>query len=436
MIAVNIGRTFLDAYNEKFRKSYSAKDFFVEVYFELFFNHEKYMQWMTNSPFVQGIKKGIPPQKEERQIKLQALMKKISEGEQDASVAIGFPSLDVTASTSGQITGMSLPMAEEEVYLSWIGSGLGIGVQGGLSMFFDNRQILLDLFEGWEYYREWVNQTPQSRGNQINTWNGQWIAHRYNRQAYDENRPMALFGWDPFAPAPGGDSMEVTTLPWTKVLLGIAYSFPDTEEVAYVYSLGQTNTTIGFIPFELPKIKEPYELYEKYFGKENMEIVKTLFGTGIGLKKACQRGSVGVVALEPKGFRDCFEEGNIPKYGGEKNKEKNINFNAYQIWLLAMLNNEQLWEQAQQIAKILSDYTRKDDKEKERAKTTKSREMEAVIKAVNKQQFIDKLTGLVNQGQNVEQLDQIAEIIHKMPVDNVPYFLTLIRFKYAVENNK
>jgi hypothetical protein len=435
MIAVNIGRTFLDAYNEKFQKSYSAKDFFVEVYFEVFFNHEKYMQWVPNSPFVQGIKKGIPPEQEERQVKLENLVKKVSAGERDASVAIGFPSLDVTASTSGQITGMSLPMDEEEVYLSWIGGGLGIGVQGGLSLFFDNSKILLDLFEGWRWYREWLNQTPQSKGNQINTWNGQWIAHRYNRRTYDEHRPMASFNRNSFASTAGG-SMEVTTLSWTEVLLGIAYSFPDTVEVAYVYSLGQTNTTIGFIPFELPKIREPYELYEKYFGKENTEVVKTLFGTGIGLRKACQMGAVGVAALEPKGFRDCFEKGDIPKYGGEKNKEKSINFNAYQIWLFAMLNNEQLWEQAQQIAKILSDYTRKDDKDKEKAKTTKSREMEAVIKAVNKQQFIDKLTGLVNQGQNMEQLDQIAETIHKMPVDNVPYFLTLIRFKYAVENHK
>ena len=55
MIAANIGKIFLDAYNEKYKSNYSAKQFFVEKYFELFFNHEKYMQWVTNSPFVQGI---------------------------------------------------------------------------------------------------------------------------------------------------------------------------------------------------------------------------------------------------------------------------------------------------------------------------------------------------------------------------------------------
>ena len=30
MIAANIGKIFLDAYNEKYKSNYSAKDFFVE----------------------------------------------------------------------------------------------------------------------------------------------------------------------------------------------------------------------------------------------------------------------------------------------------------------------------------------------------------------------------------------------------------------------
>ena len=56
MIAATIGRKFLLAYNRKFGTHYDAKTFFTEQYFPLFFDHEKYMQWVTNSPFVQGIK--------------------------------------------------------------------------------------------------------------------------------------------------------------------------------------------------------------------------------------------------------------------------------------------------------------------------------------------------------------------------------------------
>ncbi|MBW8327317.1 MAG: hypothetical protein K0M50_21310 [Prolixibacteraceae bacterium] len=428
MIAANIGRIFLDAYNEKNKCNYSAKTFFVEKYFTLFFDHEKYMQWATNSPFVQGIKKGIAPTIAERKVKLEVLIDKISRNEADASIAIGFPSLDLTASTSGQITSMSLPLKEEDVYLSWIGSGFGIGVQSGLSLLFSDKQILLDLYDGWQLYREFLNKTPNLRGNQINTWNGQWIAHRYNKNTYDESNPTAAF--NPFGSMKDG-GLEATTQSWTKVLVGIARNYPESTLTAYVYSLGQTNITVGFVPFELPRIRQPYELYSKYFGTTKIEQVEQLFGTAFGFTKACQMGAIGVNALEPKGFRDCLDKGVVPKYN-ETDEEKTINFNTYQIWLLAMLNNEQLWEKAQQIAKTLNSHSTSDTN----AKKVKSQEVTNLLASVNKKQFIDGLTAIVKGSQNIEQLAEIAELINVMPIDNVPYFLTLIRFQYAIENKK
>ncbi len=50
MITANIGRTFLDAYNEKHGSNYTAKEFFIEKYYEIFFNHNKYMMSAGNSP--------------------------------------------------------------------------------------------------------------------------------------------------------------------------------------------------------------------------------------------------------------------------------------------------------------------------------------------------------------------------------------------------
>lgn len=428
MIAANIGRIFLDAYNEKHKRNYSAKTFFVEQYFPLFFDYEKYMQWVTNSPFVQGIKKGITPTIAERKLKLQVLIDKISKNEADASIAIGFPSLDLTASTSGQITSMSLPLKEDDVYLSWIGSGFGIGVQSGLSLLFNNKKILLDLYDGWQFYREFLNKTHSLRGNQINTWNGQWIAHRYNEKTYDVLDPTASFS--PFGSMKDG-GLEATTQSWTNVLIGIARNYPESSLTAYIYSLGQTNITVGFIPFELPRIRQPYELYSKYFDTTKIEQVEQLFGTAFGFTKACQMGAIGVNALEPKGFRDCLDKGVVPKYN-ENDEEKTINFNTYQIWLLAMLNNEQLWEKAQQIAKTLNNHSISDTN----AKKVKSQEVTNLLASVNKKQFIDGLTTIVKGSQNIEQLAEIAELINVMPIDNVPYFLTLIRFQYAVENKK
>ena len=436
MIAANIGKIFLDAYNEKFESNYSAKEFFVEKYYKIFFNHNKYMMSAGNSPLENPkiswdkMRTGQMPYEtvEKRNDRLTKTVDKIDEGPADASIAIGFPTLDLTATTSGQVTNLDLPIKTDDIYLSWIGSGLGIGVQSGLSLLFSNKQILLDLFEGWQLYRDYLNSTPGLRGNQINTWNGQWIAHRYDNLSYDESNQTASF--NPFGAMKDG-GMEVNTQSWTKVLIGIARNYPETSLTAYVYSLGQTNITVGFVMFELPRIRQPFELYSKYFGTTKREQVEQLFGTAIGFTKACQMGAIGVNALEPKGFRDSMDKGIVPKYNST-DEEKTINFNTYQIWLLAMLNNEQLWEKAQQIATTLNTYSLSD----KNARKVKSQEVTNLLASVNKKQFIEALIEIVKGSPETNQLAEIAEIIHTMPVDNVPYFLTLIRFQFAVVNKK
>ncbi len=427
MIAANIGKIFLKAYNEKYETSYRGKDFFVEKYFPLFFDEEKYMQWVTNSPFVQGIKKGAPPSAPERKQKLLALTEKVSNSGADASIAIGFPSLDLTATTSGQLTNLSLPLDEEDVYLSWIGSGLGVGIQGGLSILFDKPALLLDIFDGWSVYRDYLNRMPQLRGNQINTWNGQWVAHRYNPHLYDPDDPTASFTGIS-ATKDGGQ--EVDTQSWVTILIGICRTYPDSQLTGYVYNLGQTNTTIGFIPFRLPQIKLPFDLYEKYFGTTKQEEVKHLFGTAFGFTKACQMGAIGINAMEPKGLRDYIDKGKLPVYN-EQDEEKKINFNTYQIWLLAMLNNEQLWENAQQFASALHQYALSSDK----GKKDKANQVKSVLSAARKKQFIDSLTVIAEDAANETDKTSYAEmgrLVHLMPEDNVPYFLTLVRFQFAI----
>ncbi|MDP4205634.1 MAG: hypothetical protein Q8859_06525 [Bacteroidota bacterium] len=436
MIAANIGRIFLDAYNEKFKRNYTAKEFFVEKYYELFFNHNKYMMSAGNSPLENPkiswdkMRTGQIPYKtvEKRNELFIKTVEKIDTGPADASIAIGFPTLDITATTSGQVTNLNLPINTEDIYLSWIGSGFGIGVQSGLSLLFSNKQILLDLFDGWQVYREFLNKTPGLRGNQINTWNGKWISHRYDQYAFDTSDPTASF--NPFGTMKDG-GMEIETQSWTKVLIGIARVYPETFLTAYVYSLGQTNITVGFVPFELPRIRQPFELYVKYFGTNKREQIEQLFGTAIGFTKACQMGAIGINALKPKGFRDSFDKGIIPKYDST-DEEKTINYNTYQIWLLAMLNNEQLWEKAQQIAAALNNHALSD----RNARKVKSQEVSNLLSSVNKKQFIESLTEIVKDTPEIEQLTEIAALIHAMPVDNVPYFLTLIRFQYAVVNKK
>jgi len=424
MIAANIGKSFLDAYNEKFNSNYTAKDFFVDKYWSLFYNNEKYMQWITNSAFNPGNHLG-DVSTEGRKSKLKNLINSISENKFDEKNVIGYSISDLTGTTSGQVTNLELPIKENEAYLSWIGSGFGIDLDG-FSLLVPNTQILLDIFEGWGLYRDYLNKTLNLKGNQIDAWNSQWLLHRYNKLTYDANDPSVLF--NPLDVNKDG-KMVIGKVPWAKVLFGLAKKYPSLTFTSYVYKLGfnTPNVTIGFIAIHLPKLKYTTDLYEKFFGTTNKLLAENLFGTALGFTKACQMGAIGVNALEPKGFKDYIKQGTIPKYN-ENNKEETINFNTYQIWLLAMLNNEQLWDKAHDFASSLRDYSKSDRD----LRTKKSQEVETLLSSTNKLQFIDRLKTIIDGCSSIEQLNQIAETIHFMPVDNVPYFLALIRFKYAV----
>lgn len=479
MITSNIGKIFLKAYNEKCGTNYDAKTFFIEQYYPIIYQSNKYAQWVTNSPFVQGLESsksgefGVSEiikdskgktkifsnneelqsfltneiekrkdlleikEKKLKQIKilkkldsieqnklLKCFINKVESSEADASIAIGYPTLDINATTSGQVTNLKIDISKDDVYLSWIGAGLGVGLQGGYSILFDNALILLDLFEGWKVYRTVLNETQNLKGNQINTWNGQWLTHRYSK-LYVSDVPMADF--NPFSTKDGLMNVEVQS--WTRVLIAISQKFGNPQMMGYVYNYGQTNTTIGFIPFVLAQIRRPVELYQHLFGMDSAKKAEPLWGTAFGFANACQAGAIGVRAMEPKGLTDYIMKGRIPKL--PNNEEQQINFNTYQIWILAMLNNEELWAKAQQFAQELQSYASAGD----RGKKVNSNKVSAVLETTNKQNFIKSLVDVISDAENKENIETVVALVNKMQTDNVPYFLTLIRFHYAAINN-
>lgn len=440
MITSNIGRLFLDEYNKRNKTRYNAKDFFLEVFYPLVFGYNKYMVSGGNSPLenpkiswgdcLRG--KKTYETKEERQTRLNRFVEKVDNGVPEAGIAMGFPTTDVLATTSGQTTSMVIGMTADDAYLSWIGGCLGIGVQGGVCLLINNVDILYDTFDGWQYYRKYLEDYPLLKGNQINTWNGKWIAHRYNEEEYDSRKPLASFS--PLNKAKD-DTFDLATESWLDVMYGVATQQKTTIQMAYIYSLGQMNDTIGFIPFYLSDILEPFELYQRIFACKNIDQVKKLLATDQGLVGCCRMGCIGLLALQPNGMRDLLSGKSSPNYK-PNNEPELLKFNVYQIYLLAMLNNEQMWEEAHTIAKDLLDFAASDKK----AKTTKANKVNEVLTSTSKKAFIESLTNVIKEfsienDNQTAKFDKLGELVHKMPTENVPYFLTLIRFKYAVLNN-
>jgi hypothetical protein len=169
------------------------------------------------------------------------------------------------------------------------------------------------------------------------------------------------------------------------------------------------------------------------FNAEEGKKAEDLWGTESGFRVCCQRGAIGIEAMQPKGLRQYMKADKdktvkVPKY----DDKQVINFHSYQIWLLAMLNNDELWTKSIEFAQTLQSYTEKS----KNGKTTNSRQIDAVLSATNKKTFIEALTTIASESADVNGLVEMAQIINQMPNDNVPYLLTLIRFQYATLQQK
>lgn len=523
MIAATIGHTFLKAYNEKQKKQMTAKQFFKEEMFQYFFNHKKYFQWPQNSPFVQGVTtlnngelglmevikddEGNTRQfeteealeifcnkiqnepnfrgfktKTKKQVKitssldiqrrkliLDEFIEKVTDActknNIEASIAIGFPASEIKefATTSGLVTDIDLSIDEEEVYFSWIGSGLGIGVAGGYSLFFDQEDILLDLFDGWKVYRNFLNDDALNllRGNQINTWNGQWLNYSYNKDFQEDFDFSLLHNRNVFSV--DEKKIEVNTVNWCQLFFNLSNEFSEKSLTGYVYTLGQTNKTLGFYPFLFHKASTLRSFYKQLFG-EQAAIQQTndyekLFG--IHIKRACELGSFGLQALEPKDLRKYYGDSkNLklikpkvnPKKGEteeafderknkalQKDYENIIYYQTYKTWLLAMItkNKEESLEYTKEVAEALHAY-RNRSKKTDRINLIQNE----LLVAKSKKAFIDALITVVEdtkkdantQDIDVSELDiykTLRNNVHMMNTEDFGYFVVLLKFDFA-----
>jgi hypothetical protein len=455
MIATTIGRSFLKVFNEKTGQNMSAKEFFEKEFFEIFYNHAKYLQWVTNSPFVQ-MKAGQKPESlkpDERKEKMFDLFKKIEDGDRDASIAIGFPASESKefATTSGLVTDIDINANEDDIYLSWIGGGLGVGVAGGYSIYFDEPSLLFDLYEGWKVYRNFLNDPTLQlmRGNQVNTWNGQWLSFLYNKHYKDDFDFTTLHNKSVFDVS--DKLIEANTINWSELFFELSNKYEQKTLTGYVYSLGQTNKTLGFYPFYFEKARTLKKYYTLLFGEQatinDAKQYEALFG--IHIKRACELGSIGLQALEPKDLRKYFgNESNLKltKPKEDKDDEKNkknqqkdyeniITYRTYKTWLTAMItkNKEESLEYTAEVAKALHEYRNKASKNDRKNLIDKE-----LLGAKTKKTFLDALATIIKDidKEALEKIKTLRDRVHLMSAEDFGYFVVLLKFDYAYEERE
>jgi hypothetical protein len=418
-----IGRRLVEHFNKREGTNYTIREFFDSVYIPLFFGSPRLMQYVNNSPFDQALSKAKKPYSAGLlRDCLADVHAKVARLEPDASFFIGGPAAGATETTSGQVTSMRMPIYEDDVYASWIGAALGITLVGGFSLLLDSEDVILQTFDGWDKYRRLLDQTPGLKPLQVNAWNGQWITNR-------------LGGGTPFQPCTEVDPkgrQALSTQRWAQFLFALAYHFrgsPDRDIPAYVYSLGQMNQTLGFVRLNLPEVRRPADLYHRLFtvpaGLQPASF-ENLYETEAAFVAACQATEVGLRALKPKDVFHADER--VPSSPKATEHEKQLAFDTYQTWIIAMLNNIELLDRAQKLAEALRDFRQTHD----RGKTTREQVVERVLEAKHHREFIEALTAVLELDvRGLELFEQCVADMLALPADKVPLFLTLLRFKYA-----
>ncbi|HRP89123.1 MAG TPA: hypothetical protein PKX92_03695 [Edaphocola sp.] len=438
MITTLIGKTFLKAYNEKYDKNYSARDFFEQEYFELFFNHNKYLMSGGNSPLEnpkiswEKMQKGIVPYEteERRRERLVNFLEK-AEGTGvilDMGVAPGYPAAENTAATSGLVSDIIIENDEDDIYYSWFGASLGIGVAGGYNILINDAQITLETYEGWKFYRRYLNDPTLAklRGNQINSWNGQWLTYKVGKD-FDVNFDFSILEMEKIFKVET-TAAEVNTVNWSNLFFSLSNLYPDKTLNAYIYSFGQTNKTIGFIPIYLKAGKRLRDVFSQLFHTEqpfNNKDFQSLFGMHI--KRACELGNIGLHALRPESIKKYMEDSKNISF---KKEEDNLIYQSYKTWLIAMIskNKEQITDYTLELAKTILKY-RNSGKGNARITLVESE----LFGSKFKRGFIEALTKMVNEMEENDllTLKKLKDEIHLMTNEEFSYFCTLLKFDYA-----
>lgn len=465
-----IGNKFLKIYRREKKLSidYSARQFFDEVLFPLFFDNEEHLLHVGNSPFFQRTtKKAVEEQGSKARAQLHNLHNKIGERIPSGSIFVGYGAENIEATSSGQITSMPFDFSEEEMYASWIGQALSIGVSGGLIIQIGEEKILWTLYQGWKTYRKYLSQTPKLKDKQIETWNGHWLNHVFGKN-YDEDNLLA--GFDP-QPAKVLGKLAIPTIDWIKIVFALARQYPHQVLTIYVYALSQTNTTLGFINIYLPKVSSLIRLKEQLYtlsedGQQDKDF-EELYTTFYTFKSACKLGAIGLKALEPRGLRDFMPRGTTLYAKGSDYKftavnftiKKNentenfvarqqkatakrvselINFKIYKTWIIAMLNNKkELNALAEQVAQILIDFDHiKSKSGTSRGKSERGGLSKQVRDSKSLKIFIENMTALMTKYPPAAiTFKKVKDTSIELPTDLFPLFITLIRFEYQFKQS-
>lgn len=456
MYNLEIGRRVLALYNKDKPRTLTAKAFFDEVMFPVFFDTDEdplHLMQVGNSSFFQAYPekdrqagKSLGAHKHERH---QMLVAEVAAGKKAVSgaIAVGYPASGPSENTAGQVSHIRQLLDAEAIGLTWIGAACGIGLAGGVNILIDNVQVLEHIINGWSCYRRFLDENTTFKGRQIETWNGLWLMYGFGAPDLDESFRRLM---DKLPEHQGVTAKKESNLAerpdWFRMFLNLAQndSLPEKMQ-AYAYKFGQMNTTLGFLNIELQPVKNLRDVFSKllhatypdqYGYSAGQEELRKIFKAHYSLSDMVALGGISIRTLRPAKV-EAFMKANKPAKTND-NPHYPI---LIKSWIIAMLNNDELADLARDLGLALRDI-------ESNSRETATTKIETLLNAGSKTAFIVAANDLkehkgvidAKDAAKKETLDAAVRVLKKaeeaaqrqIPADQLPLFRALAKSDYLM----
>jgi hypothetical protein len=143
---------------------------------------------------------------------------------------------------------------------------------------------------------------------------------------------------------------------------------------------------------------------------------------------------IGLRSFEPKDLKKYMpgKSGSNEMQKFKDDEKSQINYSLYILWVIAMLNNKNFLDLAKKAAHAFREY----EKGGKPGTTKRDNEIKELLSSRNRKELIDRLTRLVEEDPKTSEICNtiVHELMENIAPDNVPLFVTLMRFMYALPN--
>ncbi|MEX1191485.1 MAG: hypothetical protein WEA99_05885, partial [Brumimicrobium sp.] len=273
MYTTDIGRKFIDLYNEKSGSSLSSEIFFEDNFFPLFFNSEDHLHLMHvhSSSFFQKISpKDQTPGISVPDFKKKRLMDNINDivnkvRDVSGSEGVGYMAGSPQGTTAGQISNIRLNLKKATLLNSWFGGALGVGFGGGYNLLFQEPEINWFISQGWKYYRKYLNETPRMKGRQIETWNGIWLLYGLKFRNDPQRAYKEVKFYITSHLSEDNKIINIVRPEWLRQIVSLANVYGEGEGKPLLvngYKFASRNESLGFLYLKLPEVRKLNEIYD------------------------------------------------------------------------------------------------------------------------------------------------------------------------------